>query len=129
MFNEIPASYRGRFQTAQMTFQVVLHGIYSENITGMQLVRAYGGDRQKDRKYASKSRLIVLYLRKNTKRVGSGRKFKYQELEEFLKESISQTVPTNWLQICIDSAGIMREIMSNANATRFMNSDEMLLNY
>jgi hypothetical protein len=36
------------------------------------------------------------------------------------KESISQTFPLNWLQICIDACGLIRLIMKSANVTRLI---------
>ena len=45
------------------------------------------------------------------------------------KESISQTVPLNWLQICLDATGIIRQTMSNAQVTRLVNADKMFLQY
>ena len=45
------------------------------------------------------------------------------------KESISQTVPLNWLSIAIEACGIIRTNMAAANVTKLVNMDEMFLNY
>eukprot|EP00474_Spongospora_subterranea_P004782 CRZ05240.1 hypothetical protein [Spongospora subterranea] len=45
------------------------------------------------------------------------------------KESISQTVPVNWLQICVDATASIRQTMSTAGVTRRTNADEMFLQY
>jgi hypothetical protein len=45
------------------------------------------------------------------------------------KESISQTVPLNWLQVCCDACGLIRSIMKSANVTRLINADEMFLQF
>lgn len=45
------------------------------------------------------------------------------------KESISQTVPLNWLQICIEATALIRQTMSDAGVTRLVNADEMFLQF
>lgn len=45
------------------------------------------------------------------------------------KESISQTVPKEWLQICLDSTALIRETMRSAGVTRLVNADEMFIQY
>ena len=45
------------------------------------------------------------------------------------KESISQTVPVGWLQICLDACTLIRSIMKAAEVTRLVNADEMFLQY
>lgn len=45
------------------------------------------------------------------------------------KESISQSVPKNWLNICFSAAKEVRDIMSNAKVTRLVSADEMFLQF
>ena len=45
------------------------------------------------------------------------------------KESISQTVPVNWLQICLDACALIGSIMESAQVTRLVNADEMFLQF
>ena len=45
------------------------------------------------------------------------------------KESISQSVPANWLQICIEALRIIRANMKDAGVTRLVSADEMFLVY
>ena len=45
------------------------------------------------------------------------------------KESISQTVPINWMSIAIEACGLIRETMKRANVTRLVNMDEMFWNF
>jgi hypothetical protein len=45
------------------------------------------------------------------------------------QESISQRVPVDWLQICIDATASIRETMLSAGVTRLINADEMFLQY
>jgi hypothetical protein len=45
------------------------------------------------------------------------------------KESISQSVPLNWLYFAISSAGIIRSEMKQACVTRLVNAVEMILNF
>ena len=45
------------------------------------------------------------------------------------KESISQTVPVNWLQICLDACALISSIMESAQVTRLVNADEMFLQF
>ena len=155
------------------------------------------GSRQQKQKLSTYDKSIV-YIRKDSKTAGSGRKVKYQEQEEFIishvieqwetgnplckssayniliskfghasenyrteweikmgnhsgfitpalsqwlsrvlarhhfsirKESISQTVPTNWLQVCQESTALIRQTMSSAGVTRLVNADEMFLQF
>lgn len=45
------------------------------------------------------------------------------------KESISQTVPVSWLQICLDACALICSIMKSAQVTRLVNADEMFLQF
>ncbi len=45
------------------------------------------------------------------------------------KESISQTVPINWLQIAVDACEVIRQTMKKAKVTRLLNMDEVFLNF
>ena len=45
------------------------------------------------------------------------------------KESISQAVPTNWLNVCVNATGVIRTTMSSQSVTCIVNADEMFLNY
>ena len=45
------------------------------------------------------------------------------------KESISQTVPVNWLQICVDACALIRSSMKSAGVTRLINADEMFFQF
>ena len=45
------------------------------------------------------------------------------------KESIYQTVPVNWLQICLDACALICSIMRSAGVTRLVNADEMFLQF
>jgi hypothetical protein len=45
------------------------------------------------------------------------------------KESISQTVPQNWLVLAVEACDLIRSTMKKANVTRLVNMDEMFLNF
>jgi hypothetical protein len=45
------------------------------------------------------------------------------------KESISQTVPLNWREVCTEACGMIRSTMNSASVTRLVNADDMLLQY
>lgn len=45
------------------------------------------------------------------------------------KESISQSVPLNWMTIAFESCGIIRDTMRAASVTRLVNMDEMFINF
>ena len=45
------------------------------------------------------------------------------------KESISQTVPQNWWQVCITACNTICDTMRRAGVTRLVNADEMFLQF
>ena len=45
------------------------------------------------------------------------------------KESISQSVSTNWLSVAVETSNSIRSTMSKAGVTRLVNMDEMFLNF
>lgn len=45
------------------------------------------------------------------------------------KESISQTVPVNWIEICLAATKLICATMRNAGVTRLVNADEMFLQF
>ena len=45
------------------------------------------------------------------------------------KELIFQTVPINWLKICVDACGLIRANMHSAGVTQLSNADEMFLQF
>ena len=45
------------------------------------------------------------------------------------KESISQTVPANWLQICFDVCEVICASIKSAGVTRLVHADEMFIQF
>jgi len=45
------------------------------------------------------------------------------------KESISQSVPINWLMLAVEATDLIRTTMAASGVTRLVNMDEMFLNY
>lgn len=195
---DVPATYRKDYEDVDASSQVQIDSKFRNSTPGHQYVSALSaGTRQKNRNAAGKSDNIT-YLLQTTKTVGSGRKVKYTQQEEFListvvmkwetgnplsksaaydllistfgheqeaertewevkmkihsghispslsqwvarvlerhrfsirKESISQTVPVNWLQICLDACALICSIMRSAGVTRLVNADEMFLQF
>jgi hypothetical protein len=187
----ISQEYRDNYGSVNKASKVVVDSKYKVRISNKIYVSAASmGSRQMNSKLAATNQDVV-YLRKNTKSSGSGRKVKYQEQKDFIiqnvierwetgnplsksgtydmlisrfghepqdqrtewelkmdihsgnisapfsqwlkrvlerhrfsirKESISQTVPTNWLQICIQATALIRKWMLDARVTRLVNN-------
>jgi hypothetical protein len=190
----VPGTIRKNYADVDTSSTVEIDSKFHDPAPGHRYVSARSaGTRQQSRKAAQKFDNVT-YLLQTTKTVGSGRKVKYPEQEDFLiasvlsgwetgnplsksaaydllisefgheseadrtewettmkihsgnitpglsqwlsralqrhqfsirKESISQTVPTNWLQICLDACALARSIMAGAGVTRLVNADEM----
>ena len=195
---EVPVTFRKNYADVDASSTVEVDSKFHNSSPAHRYVSALSaGTRQQNRKAAKKFDNIT-YLLQTTKTVGSGRKVKYLEQEEFIiknvvsrwetgkplsksaaydllisefghenetdrtewetkmkihsgnitpdfsqwlsrvlerhrfsirKESISQTVPVDWLQICLDACALIRSIMKAAEVTRLVNADEMFLQY
>lgn len=194
----IPSSYRDAYDAVDPASKVVIDPKFLVNSSGKTYVSSFStGNRQMNQKLSIHDKTVV-YMRKDSKTAGSGRKVKYQEQEEFIiahvveqwetgnpiskssayniliskfghesendrtewelkmgihsgnitpalsqwltrvlkrhqfsvrKESISQTVPINWLQVCQESTNLIRHTMTSAGVTRLVNADEMCLQF
>ena len=93
------------------------------------LIKEYGSDDPdvEPRDFGKAMGLSIVFIQSNCnawfKRLLEKRRFTIR------KESIFQSVPQDWMNIAISTAGIIRMKMSTANVTRLVNADKMFLQY
>jgi hypothetical protein len=193
--NAIPQQHREKYVSVLLGSQVQLHERFSSIRQGTTFVSAAGVVSWQKKRRACNDPKGFVYITKSVKTIGSGRKVKYPEEEEFIrnaiskawetgnplsrvrsydllasefglqtmrpwtkqmdiatgfisnslsqwlmraldrfgysvrKESISQSVPTNWLPLAIETCQSIRCTMAEAGVTRLVNMDEMFLNF
>jgi len=80
----IPSSYRDAYDSVDPSSKVIIDPKYLVKCSNKTYVSSYSaGSRQQKQKLSTYDKSIV-YIRKDSKTAGSGRKVKYQEQEEFI---------------------------------------------